>query len=102
MLVGTFDPARVFPPDDPLTVPVLRLMLATDDVRHASTLFVIADHQVNRTQSVQQTLYAGQMWYLFRQLGSHLYEGSSMSVVAGARNHLPANNPLAFTFEITA
>jgi hypothetical protein len=75
--VGTFDPVRVFPPDDPLTLPLLRLMLATDDVRHASVLFVMADHQVRQTAGVQQALHAGQMWYLFRLLCSHLYEGGN-------------------------
>lgn len=75
VVVATFDPARVFPPDDRLTVPLLRLMLATDDVRHASMLFVMADHQVRQTTGVQQTLHGGQMWYLFRLLCSHLYEG---------------------------
>jgi hypothetical protein len=75
--VGTFDPARVFPLDDPLTLPLLRLMLATDDVRHASVLFVMADHQVRHTTGVQQVLHAGQMWYLFRLLCSHLHEGGN-------------------------
>ena len=77
VVVGRFDPARVFPPDDPLSLPLLRLMLATDDVRHASMLFVMADHQVRQTIGVQQALHAGQMWYLFRLLCSHLYEGGN-------------------------
>ena len=77
VVVGMFDPARVFSPDDPLTPPLLRLMLATDDVRHASVLFVMADHQVRQTTGVQQALHAGQMWYLFRLLCSHLYEGGN-------------------------
>ncbi len=77
VLIGRFDPARVFPPDDPLTYPLLRLMLATDDVRHASMLFVMADHQVRETAGVQQALHGGQMWYLFRLLCSHLNEGGN-------------------------
>jgi hypothetical protein len=77
VVVSKFDPARVFPPDDPLTVPLLRLMLATDDVRHASVLFVMADHQVKGTTGVQQVLHGGQMWYLFRLLCSHLREGGN-------------------------
>ncbi len=80
VVVGTFDPARVFRPDDPLTLPLLRLMLAADDVRHASTLFAMASHQVNRSEGVQQTLYAGQMWYLFRLLCSHLREAGNALV----------------------
>src|SRR5437773_504757 len=77
VVIGKFDPARVFPPDDPLTVPLFRLMLATDDVRHASVLFVMADQQVTETTGVQQALHGGQMWYLFRLLCSHLKEGGN-------------------------
>src|SRR5436189_3509041 len=77
VVVGKFDPARVFPPNDPLTLPLFRLMLATDDVRHASMLFVMADHQVRETTGVQQSLHGGQMWYLFRLLCSHLKEGGN-------------------------
>jgi hypothetical protein len=77
VVVGKFDPARVFPQDDRLTVPLLRLMLAADDVRHASVLFIMADHQVNRTEGVQQDLHLGQMWYLFRLLCSHLSEAGN-------------------------
>ncbi len=39
--VGKFDPARVFPPGDTLPLPLLRRMLATDDVRHASSGAII-------------------------------------------------------------
>ena len=77
VVVGKFDPARVFPPDDPLTLPLLRLMLATDDVRHASMLFVMADRQVKDTTGVQQTLHGGQMWYTFRLLCLHLRESGN-------------------------
>ena len=74
-MVAKFDPAKVLPPGDPLTLTLLRLMLATDDARHASMLFVMADQQVRTTTGTQQTLYGGQMWYLFRMLCSHLKEG---------------------------
>ena len=77
VIVSRFDPARVFPPDDPLTLPLLRLMLATDDVRHASMLFVMADHQVRQTTGVEQTLHGGVLWYTFRLLRSHLREGGN-------------------------
>ena len=52
--------------------PIGTLMLATDDVRHASLLFGMADLQVSTTRGVQQALHGGQMWYLFRLLCSHL------------------------------
>src|SRR6266446_376168 len=75
VVVGRFDPARVFPPGDPLTLPLLRLMLATDDVRRARVLLITADQQVSQTTGIQQTLHGGQLWYAFRLLCSHLKEG---------------------------
>src|SRR2546426_11288984 len=75
VVVGKFDPARVLPPDDKLTLPLLRLMLATDDVRHANLLFVMANEQVDQTTGVQRALHGGQLWYAFRLLCSHLKEG---------------------------
>lgn len=75
--VGRFDPTRVFPPDDELTVPLLRLMLATDDARYASVLFVMADQRVRGTANAEAALHAGQMWYLFRLLCLHLNEGGN-------------------------
>jgi hypothetical protein len=90
VLVAKFDPAKVLPPGDTLTLPLLRLMLATDDARHASRLFVMADQQVRTTTGVQQALHGGQMWYLFRLLCSHLKEGGDalttlLNSVAGDR-----------------
>ncbi len=75
--IGRFDPAHVFPPNDPLTLPLFRLMLATDDVRHASVLFVMADQQVRETTGIQSVLHGGRMWYLFRLLCAHLNEGGN-------------------------
>ena len=77
VVVGTFDPALVFPLTDPMTVPLLRLMLATDDVRHASMLFVMADHQERETTGTQRAIHGGQMWYGFRLLCSHLRESGN-------------------------
>lgn len=74
VVVGKFDPARVFPPDDPLTLPLLRLMLATDDVRTASVLFVTNDYEMKQPAGIQQTLHGGQLWYFFRLLCSNLKE----------------------------
>jgi len=72
--VGRFDPARVFPPGDKLTVPLFRLMMATGDARCASLLFVMADQEVRNTSGAESALHAGRMWYLFRLLCSHLSE----------------------------
>jgi hypothetical protein len=75
--VGKFDAARVFPPGDQLTYPLFRLMLATDDARCATLLFVMADRQVRDTAGAEQALHAGRMWYLFRLLCSHLSEAGN-------------------------
>jgi hypothetical protein len=82
VVVGKFDPARVFPPEDKLTVPLLGLMLATDDVRHANLLFVMANEQVNQSTGVQKALHGAQMWYAFRLLCSHLKEGALTTLVS--------------------
>jgi hypothetical protein len=75
--VARFDPARAFPPDDKLTVPLLRLMIATDDARGASILLVMADEQMRRTSGAEQALHGGRMWYLFRMLCAHLNEAGN-------------------------
>jgi hypothetical protein len=56
--VWRFDPARVFPPGDKLTVPLFRLMMATGDARCASLLFVMADTHwaVRRRRSTEACL----------------------------------------------
>lgn len=77
-VVGRFDPARAFPPGDPLTVPLLRLTLATGDVRRARMLFVMTNQQVNQTTGLQQMFHGGQLWYAFRLLCSHLKEGGDV------------------------
>jgi hypothetical protein len=52
--VARFDSARAFPPDDRLTLPLLRLRIATDDARGASLLFVMADEETRRTSGAEQ------------------------------------------------
>jgi len=75
VVVGKFDPSRVFPLGDKLTLPLLRLMLATDDARYVGMLLVMTNHQVSQaTGTTQGALSGGQMWYLFRLLCLHLKE----------------------------
>jgi len=38
----------------------------------------------------------------FNQLGEDKQDDDSISVIARARNHLPANRSLGFRFEVTA
>ena len=75
--VARFDPAAMFPPTHALTLPLLRLMMATDDARCATMLFVMADQQVRETSGAEQALHSGPMWYLFRMLCAHLNEAGN-------------------------
>jgi hypothetical protein len=86
--VARFDPPRAFPPDDRLTLPLLRLMIATDDARGASLLFVMADEEMRRTSGAEQALHGGRMWYLSRMLCAHLSEaGNALNTLV---NSVPA------------
>jgi hypothetical protein len=71
-----FDPKVVLPPDDPMTPPLLRLMVATDDVRFAQRLFVETSerHRAAPPESVQQRLLSGEQWYGMRLLCASLHE----------------------------
>jgi hypothetical protein len=72
-----FDPVQVLPPTDPLTTPLLPLMLATDDVRFSRLLFIETSERLRAAapNSRQQQLLAGEQWYGMRMLCSHLHEG---------------------------
>jgi len=75
--IGTFKPERVFPPTDKITLPLLRLMMATDDVRQASLLVSTAHQQIDQTTGIQATFHGAQLWYAFKLLCSHLKEGGN-------------------------
>lgn len=70
-----FDPPRVFPSTDDLTTPLLRLMIAADDVRFARNLYVDAAQRLAAARGVQSQLLSGEHWYALRLLFSHLNEG---------------------------
>lgn len=70
-----FDPHQVFPPNEDLTVPLLRLMTAADDVRFARNLYVQAEQRLEAARGVQAHLLSGEKWYALRLLFSHLNEG---------------------------
>jgi hypothetical protein len=99
--VGKFDAARVFPPEDKLTLPLLRLMLATDDMRQANLLLITANHQVDQTTGIQQTFHGARLWYAFRLLCSHVKEGINAfgsltsNVAQGRLNDLLRERPAA-------
>ncbi len=70
----SFNPVEVFPPDERLTTPLLRLMLAADDVRLARRLFIETSGRLEAATGIQQRLLTGELWYGLRFLCSHLHE----------------------------
>ena len=65
---------KVFPSDDPLSIPLLRLMLAADDARHLQMLLLMADDQGHDFTKFDRLITNGTTLHLFRLLCGHLYE----------------------------
>jgi hypothetical protein len=65
--------AKVFPPDDKATGPLLRLMMAVDDVRRAQIKLIEASERIGRP-GVDQYVAPGEWLYFLRLLISHLHE----------------------------
>jgi len=66
--------AAILPPDDPITAPVLRLMMAVDDVRRAQIHLVEADERMDVTSGVEKHRALGDWLYFLRLLFSHVHE----------------------------
>src|SRR5262249_20310733 len=82
--VRRFDPTRVFPLANKLTEPLIRLMLAADDVRCARNLYVEAEQRLMGTRGIQAQLLSGEKWYTLRLLFSHLNEaGDALRTLTG-------------------
>jgi len=69
-----FDPAQGLPPQDAMTAPLLRLMLATDDVRLSRRLFLETSERLRAAVlgGMQWRLLTGEQWYGLRLLCLHL------------------------------
>jgi hypothetical protein len=65
--------ASVLPSHDPITVPVLRLMMAVDDARRAQIHFVEATERSDEPAEKHRAL--GDWLYALRLLFSHIHEG---------------------------
>lgn len=70
--------ALALPPNDPISVPVLRLMAATNDVRQAQKLALLArdpaDPKAPKPPAAAYFVQSGEVLYLIRMLFGHLYE----------------------------
>lgn len=69
----TFRLREVLPPDHPISVPLLRLMAATNDVRQLMTL-LLKQEDKGIGLSPAQLIQNGEVGYLVRMLCGHLYE----------------------------
>jgi hypothetical protein len=69
-----FNLREMFPADDPLSIPLLRLMAATNDARYLLGTIIAANANVERGTEFDRMIRAGEFCYLLRMLGAHLYE----------------------------
>jgi hypothetical protein len=70
-----FKVREAFPPDDPLSVPLLRLMAAVNDVRYVQKAIVIGMAGAERFETdAERVLHEGENVYLLRLLCGHLHE----------------------------
>lgn len=69
-----FDVQKVFAAEDPLTIPLLRLMMAVNDVGHLQRLIVVAQRRAKSLIGTPYEIANGEIGHLFRVLCGHLYE----------------------------
>jgi hypothetical protein len=66
--------AQVFPPQDKMTVPLLRLMMAVDDVRRAQLDYLASHLRLGHAPDLEKYLHLGDHLCSLRRLCSHLHE----------------------------
>lgn len=69
-----FELSQIFPLTDPLSVLLLRLMMATNDVRHLQKLLIVTREMVDEANETERIILNGELAHLFRLLCGHLYE----------------------------
>ena len=72
-----FHLTQVFPADKPLSVPLLRLMMALNDVRHVQKLMLAKDEWKGHDNGFENVVLNGEILHLERLLCSHLYEAGN-------------------------
>jgi hypothetical protein len=77
-----FDIGLLLPHNDPLSVPLIRLMMAADDARHLQRLLIVARERVVEANETERAILNGELNHLFRLMCGHLWEA------AEAFNHL--------------
>lgn len=69
--------ADVFPVEQPLSVPLLRLMMASNDVRHIQKLMLSKDERIGQGHGFDNVVLNGEILHLERMLCGHLYEAGT-------------------------
>lgn len=69
-----FNPSKAFPPDDPISFPLLRLMAATNDALLNQKHTIIARERAESAGALDKTLLNGELGYHVRMLCGHLFE----------------------------
>lgn len=69
--------ADVFAMDQPLSVPLLRLMMASNDVRHIQKLMLSKDERIGQGNDFGSVVLNGEILHLERMLCGHLYEAGT-------------------------
>jgi transcriptional regulator with XRE-family HTH domain len=69
-----FDLNHIFPSTDSQTTPLLRLLMATDDLRHLQKLCLVAPDTVQESCESDYLIFNGEVGHLHRLLCSHLHE----------------------------
>lgn len=76
----TFRIRQAFPADSPLSIPLLRLMAAVNDVRYIQKSVLIAQQRVKTASpTVEGLILEGELGYLLRMLLGHLHEAGIAS-----------------------
>jgi hypothetical protein len=75
-IIVRFKLREVFPLDDNISVPFLRLMAATNDVRHLQKL-VLSLFDKEPTNETEVLVREGELTYFLRMFFGHLYEAGS-------------------------
>jgi hypothetical protein len=85
----TFKLDKDFPPGHPLSVSLLRLMLASDDARHIQMLLLMLEGIENHSTPFDRSITNGTTLHLFRLLCGHLCEaGIAFRNLENTHQHL--------------
>src|SRR5262249_31547943 len=73
-----FKREQLFPISDDLSIPLLRLMAATNDVRHLQKLVLTLFDKEEPTTQTEAAIREGELGYLLRMFCGHLSEAGNV------------------------